>query len=177
MLAPLRLCDGAALAFDIPQAEAHAHGALRRIGWLNLALGCFVDRTRLVEGSVGRWVQFRNHHVNGDAYGGLIGNAVGFARYLQALWVGDILLPAARDSLFDAVPAPGPPRSLGWFMGRLGEEPWFAHAGGGAGYYCEIRVYPRTRNASVVMLNRAGIRDEHLLDRLDHFFVTRRHRT
>ena len=177
LLRPLRLRDGESLAFDIPRPQVHARGTLQRLGLLNLVLGFFIDRNHLVEGNVGRWVQFRSLNVNGDAYGGLIGNAQGFARYLQAVLSGeDILSPTTRAMLFTAASAPGPARSLGWFMGRLDDELWFAHAGGGAGYYCEVRVYPRVGRASVVMLNRTGVRDAHILDRLDRPFLARSHR-
>jgi CubicO group peptidase (beta-lactamase class C family) len=144
---------------------------------LNLVLGFFIDRSRLVEGNAGRWVQFRGFNVDGDAYGGLIGNAQGFTRYLQALLSGEhILSHESRAMLFTAASAPGPARSLGWFMGRLDDELWFAHAGGGAGYYCEVHIYPRVGRASVVMLNRTGIRDAHILDSLDRPFLARSHR-
>ena len=172
LIAPLRLCNGETLAFDIPKRATHARGTLKRFGWLNAVAGFVIDRDRLVDDTAGRWVQFRNHHVNGDAYGGLIGNAHGLARYVQALLArDDFLSPVSRALLFTTQPAPGPARSLGWFMGRLDDEPWCAHPGGGAGYYSEVRVYPRVGRASVVMFNRAGIRDEHILDRLDRFLV------
>jgi CubicO group peptidase (beta-lactamase class C family) len=172
LIAPLRLGDGETLEFDIANPQTHARGALRRYGWLNAVLGFVVDRDRLVDATAGRWVRFRNHHVNGDAYGGLIGNARGLVRYLQALLVrDDFLSPISRALLFTTQPGPGPARSLGWFVGRLGDEPWCAHPGGGAGYYSEVRVYPRLGRASVVMFNRAGIRDEHILDRLDRLLI------
>jgi hypothetical protein len=77
-----------------------------------------------------------------------------------------------RSALFFTTqPAPGPARSLGWFAGRLGDAPWYAHAGGGAGYCCELRVYPGLDCASVVMFNRTGIRDEQVLDRLDRYLA------
>ena len=161
LIAPLRLGDGETLGFDIPEPASHARGTLRRYGWLNAVLRFLIDRDRLVDTTAGRWVQFRNHHLNGDAYGGLIANTHGLARYAQAMLSrGKLLSPTGRAMLFTTQPAPGPARSLGWFAGRLGDEPWYAHAGGGAGYYCELRVYPRLARASVVMSNRTGIRDK-----------------
>ena len=174
MLAPLHLRDGAVIAFDMPRPDAHAHGMLHRFGWLNLVLGVVLDRGRLIEGSAGRWVQFRDHHINGDAYGGLIGNALGFTRFLQALLTDEILAAGSRAALFKNESAPGPTRSLGGFTGQLGQADWFARAGGGAGYYSEIRVYPQLSRASVLMLNRPGIRDERLLDRLDRHLIEQR---
>lgn len=172
LIAPLGLGDGETLAFDIPRPATHARGTLRRFGWINAVLRFLIDRDRLVDIAAGRWVQLHNHHVNGDAYGGLIGNARGLARYAQALLsCGNLLSTPSRALLFTTQPAPGPARSLGWFAGRLDDEPWYAHAGGGAGYYSEVRVYPRLDRASVVMFNRTGIRDEHILDRLDRFLL------
>lgn len=95
-----------------------------------------------------------------------MGNAFGFTRFLQALLTDEILAPASRAALFNTASAPGPARSLGGFTGRIGQVDWVAYSGGGAGCYGEIRVYPSLHKASVVMLNRAGIRDERLLDRL-----------
>ena len=172
MIASLGLQNGETLAFAIPDAREHACPTMGRFSVLNLLLGVFLDRGRLVEEMKGPWVLLRKHNVNGDAYGGLIGNAGGFARYLQALLgTGDFLASNSRSLMFSASRAPGPPRGLGWFMGRLGNEPWFAHAGGGAGYYCELRVYPKIHRASVVMFNRTGIRDECILNGLDRFLV------
>jgi D-alanyl-D-alanine carboxypeptidase len=176
LIAPLRRRAGETLAFDVPQPAAHARGTLERYGWLNAVLGFVIDRDRLVDSTAGRWVQFRNHHVNGDAYGGLIANAHGLVRYAQALLArDDFLSSASRALLFVPQPGPGPSRSLGWFMGTLGDEPWCAHAGGGAGYYGELRIYPRIGRVSAVMFNRTGIRDEHILDRLDRLLVAGRH--
>jgi D-alanyl-D-alanine carboxypeptidase len=62
-------------------------------------------------------------------------------------------------------------RSAGWFVGNLNGETYYAHAGGAAGYYCEIRIYPRIARANVVMFNRTRIRDGRILDRIDSFFI------
>ncbi|MCP4978180.1 MAG: beta-lactamase family protein, partial [Maribacter sp.] len=48
---------------------------------------------------------------------------------------------------------------------------YFTHAGGGGGYYCEIRIYPENGKGSVIMFNRTGIRDERFLDNLDNYFI------
>jgi CubicO group peptidase (beta-lactamase class C family) len=127
--------------------------------------------------STGRWVEIRHHYANGAAYGGLIANALGLARYLQALLEpGDWLTPSTHALLFAAVRTSAGVelrRSLGWFRGAVAGQRYFAHAGGGAGYYCEARLYPEAKRASVVMLNRAGIADERILDSLDRAHLRR----
>ena len=178
LIRPLRLREGETLAFTIDQPRGHARGTIERWSLLNLVLGLFIDRDRFVDARSGRWLQLRNLYVNGAAYGGLIGNARGFARYLQALLGRDDYLSAqSRALLF--TPTLGPegnelPRSVGWFTGQLNGEAYYTHAGGAAGYYCELRICPRIGRASVVMFNRTGIRDERALDAIDTLFVADR---
>lgn len=171
LIGPLKLRNGESLAFTIPQPDLHARGYIERWSWLNAALGFFIDRDRFLDAKSGRWLQFRNFYANGAAYGGLVGNARGFARYLQALLKPNgVLTPASRALLFaPAHTRDGAvlPNSLGWYIGTLQGETYYAHSGGAAGYYCEIRLYPRLNRASVVMLNRTAISSLHLLDRID----------
>jgi CubicO group peptidase (beta-lactamase class C family) len=175
LIQPLGLQDGETLAFTIARPQAHARGTLKRWGLLDLAFGLFLSRDRFIAARCGAWLQLRDLYVNGAAYGGLIGNARGFARYLQGLLGrGDYLGAANRALLLS--PARGRSgrelgRSLGWPIGRLEGQAYFAHAGGAAGYYCEIRIYAQIGRASVVMFNRSGIRDEHFLDGIDRFFI------
>jgi CubicO group peptidase (beta-lactamase class C family) len=178
LIRPLSLSNGEVMAFSIDQPAMHARGYLVRWSPMNLALGFFIDRKRYVDARSGRWIQLRHHYVNGAAYGGLIGNTRGLSRYLQALLASDnYLSPQTRALLFSPAhtrDGHALARSLGWFTGRLGDEPYFAHAGGGAGYYCELRLYPRSARASVVTMNRAALRDERYLDRVDRFFLANR---
>ena len=175
LIRPLALAGDAVLGFEIPTPARHAAGHVRRWGILDLALGSFLQRRKFVTRSVGRWVEIRHHYANGAAYGGLIANAAGLGRYLQALLKpSDWLRPAAYELLFAPVRlATGVAlgRSLGWFRGTLGRHGYFAHAGGGAGYYCEARLYPDLARASLVMLNRAGVSDTRLLDSLDRYLL------
>jgi len=60
---------------------------------------------------------------------------------------------------------------LSWFCGKLNGKQFFAHAGGGGGYYCEIRQYPDIGKGSVIMFNPTGFRDEHFLNSIDQYFI------
>jgi len=168
---PLQVGDDEQLSFAIARPDRHARGHLRRYGLLNLMLGLLVDRSAIVEGGDRHWVRLRLHHVDGSAYGGLMANARGLARFGQAV-LGSLpgLVPAVRQQLLTVVPGPGPQRSLGWFCGRTGRHQWFAHAGGGLGAYCELRVYPECAAVSVLMTNGPGLSDAHCLDELDSWW-------
>lgn len=156
------------LGFSITDAQIHARGHLRRRGLLDLALGLIADRRLWVERVGEPWVQLRLHHVHGSAYGGLIANARGLARFGQAiLGFGDALSPEVRRDTLNVVPGHGPTRSLAWFVGALGRHEWRAHAGGGLGGYGELRIYPAAGAVSVLLTNGPGLRDARCLDHID----------
>lgn len=54
---------------------------------------------------------------------------------------------------------------------ELNGNRYFAHAGGGGGYYCEIRIYPDIKKGSVIFFNRTGMSDERFLDKTDKFLI------
>lgn len=168
VLDPLGAAAGDCLGFTIGKPDEHAHGHLRRRGWMDLTLGLLAGDRSLVLGIAGRHVVLAPHQVNGSAYGGLIANARGLARFGQAvLGTGVGFSPWMRRELIEEAPGPGPRRSLGFFAGRLASHDWFAHAGGGLGGYSELRLYPSLGAVSVLMTNGPGFVDARLLDTLD----------
>jgi D-alanyl-D-alanine carboxypeptidase len=172
VLAPLALRPVEALGFAIADPARHARGHLRRLSILNLLLGLLVERRQIVDGSRGGWVRLRLHHVHGSAYGGLMANARGLAAFGQAVLGQRAGLSAGvRDQLLRVAPGPGPRRSLAWFAGSLASQAWLAHAGGGIGYYGELRLYPALGAVSVLLLNRPGLRDAQLLDGIDRPWI------
>ncbi len=157
--------------------EAHqATGYHRRNSLSYLLLGIFLDTSKYMEPSTDRWRAFRPYYVNGAAYGGLIGTADGLARYVQALLDPEsgVLSEASRQVLFSENILHSGRRSgmaLSWFGGELDGHIYYAHAGGGGGYYAEVRIYPELRRGSVILFNRSGMSDERFLDRVDHQLI------
>lgn len=150
----------------------HARGYHKRMSLSYPILGFLMDRARSFEGREGAWEMFRPYHMNGAAYGGLIGSAAGFARFLQAL-LDDrqaLLTSASMAQLFTEhrlVNGKPSGMALAWFTGRLDGERYLHHAGGGGGYYAELRLYPRLKRASVLLFNRTGMSNVNFLDRVD----------
>ncbi|MBL8019639.1 MAG: hypothetical protein JNM27_08255 [Leptospirales bacterium] len=168
----LDMKPGEVLTFQYPNKSTHATGYLKRFSLLNLALGWLIDRDRLIAGQAEGWVYFQPYYVNGTAYGGLFANGPGLNRYLQALvdpagpfiQYANEISASGKDTRIGRV-------SLGWYKGLLNGNTYFAHAGGGGGFYCEIRFYPEIKQTSVIMTNRTGVSNESLLDEIDlpHF--------
>jgi D-alanyl-D-alanine carboxypeptidase len=63
--------------------------------------------------------------------------------------------------------------ALSWHLGHLDGHHYAAHAGGGGGFYAEIRVYPELGRGSVLLFNRSGFSDARFLDRVDRHMLGR----
>jgi len=175
LIKPIGLSNGQVISYAIDNPENHATGYVRRWNWLNLLVGMFIDRDVYLGKATNGWVPFNNILLNGKAYGGLVGNAPGFARYLQAMLRQEG--PFTKEML-DAMWTTGktsngePTRGgLAWFHGTLNGQRYYFHAGGGGGYYCEIRIYPDARRASVIMTNNSGVSEQNYLDKFDQFLL------
>lgn len=167
--------DPSELGFSI-KGTNQAVGYQKRWSFGSLLLGFFIDKPKFMESPQGAWRPFRRYYVNGTPYGGLVGSVDGFARYAQALLSpgSPLLSEQSRRSMFqENILADGSPSGMGlsWFTGALDGHRYYAHAGGGGGYYLELRIYPELRRGSVVAFNRTGMRDERFLNRLDQYVL------
>jgi D-alanyl-D-alanine carboxypeptidase len=176
ILIPLSI-KPAELDFVIPESGLHAKGYLRRFSFLNAILGWFMNKPRYLNQTEGKWKSFSDFYVNGASYGGLIGTTGAFATYIQDLLQPDgalindefkkVLFTENRTSAGKATDM-----CMAWFKGRLNGEQYYAHAGGGGGYYCEVRIYPARGMGSVIMFNRTGMTDERFLDKVDKYILS-----
>lgn len=158
------------LGFAIPEGR-HATGYTRRWSALGLMIALMRDAPRL-RSNERAWIRYRPFHLDGAAYGGLKGNARGWAPLLSAIARADprLLAPRSYERWFEPQPlASGKPsgHALAWFTGTLRGHEFRCHAGGGPGYGAEIRVYPALGAASMLVTNTTIVRDLRLLDRLD----------
>jgi D-alanyl-D-alanine carboxypeptidase len=174
ILAPLGLSP-AELGFHMDPAR-HARGYHRGRTLSGLALRFLLDTEKYMAAGGGRWRAFHPYYVNGVAYGGIMGTADGFARYAQGLLdpSSGLLSVESRDLLFtENLLDSGRPSgmSMAWFTGELDGHTYRAHAGGGGGYYAELRIYPDLGRGSVILFNRSGMTDQRVLDRIDRHLL------
>lgn len=168
----------AELGFTLDPAR-HATGYHRRRSFSRLLLPLLMDTRTYLKPTQSGWQPFEPFYVNGAAYGGLVGTADGFTRYLQALLdpASGLITDASRRVLFTDNVLSGGERSgmaLSWHLGDLDGHRYAAHAGGGGGFYAEIRVYPELQRGSVLLFNRSGFSDARFLDRVDRHMLARR---
>jgi len=166
------------LGFEIHDINNHAKGYQKKLSLMNLVLGFFIDKSKYMEKAEGSWKPFRNYYVNGAPYGGLIGTMDAFVRYIQELLKTDstILSDHQRKLMFTENFTSDNKASgmcLSWYTGELNGNRYFAHAGGGGGYYCEIRLYPGRGIGSVIFFNRTGVSDERFLNKVDRYYFER----
>jgi len=168
---------GQPLDFLVHDDSGYARGYQKRFTAMNLILGFFIDRKKFISASSNPgWVKFNKYYVSGRAYGGLIANAYALTKFLRELFRpgSPLLAEEWKEVLFEKQITHGGKEvqmTLGWFTGSLSGVDYFAHAGAGGGYYCEMRMYPLKKMATAIMFNRTGIRDERFLDKTDRYFM------
>lgn len=165
------------LNFQI-QPSSHAVGYHKWWSFSNAIFGFLIDKEKFMGKREGKWKPFKYFYNNGIAYGGMFGTASGLIKYAQNLLQPNSILinDSYKEMLFAETTAMNKPTgmSLSWFTGSLKGNRYLSHAGGGGGYYVELRVYPELGVGSVIMYNRSGMTDERFLDKADAFFITER---
>jgi CubicO group peptidase (beta-lactamase class C family) len=160
------------LGFEIYDYTNHAKGYHKRYSFSNLVLGILIDKSKFMDKAESKWKPFKPFYVNGISYGGLIGTPDSFVKYIQGLLKQDsqLITNDFKNLLFTenyTVNNKPTGMCLSWFKGQLNGKTYFTHAGGGGGYYCEIRIYPDLGLGSLVFFNRTGMSDQRFLDRID----------
>jgi len=174
LLAPLGLSPHE-LAFLISDFSNHAKGYLGKYSIMNLVKGLITDNNAWGDYE-GNWLRVKNLYVNGPAFGGLVGNARAFIRFLQdQLGEGSALLGPASKKLFytEQTIRPGGTIDMtpGWHIGNLKGTRYFFKEGGGGGFHSEMRIYPTQQLASVIMVNSTEFNSNESLSKLDETFL------
>ena len=164
------------LDFTITNTKQHAKGYHKKYSFSNAILGFMIDKSKFVDTTKEKWNSFKDIYVNGASYGGLIGTSDAFVKYIQELLKPNCKLLSVeyKKMLFTENSTNNGKLTkmcLAWFSGQLDGIQYFTHAGGGGGYYCEIRIYPDKGIGSVIMFNRTGMKDERFLDKLDKYVL------
>jgi D-alanyl-D-alanine carboxypeptidase len=169
ILRPLGVQDE--LGYAAAGATAVASGYLEKYSLINAIKGWLIDR-ELVGRYSGPWLHIREHYLNGPAFGGLVGSADSFGRFLQdqlrerSSVLGDVAKrlfyeqQRTRDGRIIAM-------TLGWHVGARGRQRVYFKEGGGGGFHSLMRLYPERGIGTVVIANATRIHVHALLDRMD----------
>ena len=174
VLAPLGITPRE-LGYTIPDAARHATGYLKKYSLMNLAKRLLIDREFIGEYE-GPWLSIVSHYPNGPAFGGLVGTARGFGKFLQdELRPHSVLFDdTTRALLFEpqrTTDGATIAMTLAWHVGELDGVRFFYKEGGGGGFHHMMRVYPGSGIATVVMSNATGFDARGCLDTVDRAFL------
>jgi CubicO group peptidase (beta-lactamase class C family) len=175
IFSPLGIAESE-MNFAIAGSAQHAKGYLKKWSLMNLVKG-FVTDSRFFGKDEKGWLEVLPHYVNGPAFGGIVGTARGFGKFLQdQLRASSVLLrPETKNLLYlqqqsnDGKPVE---MTLGWHTGVLNGVRYCYKEGGGAGYHGEMRIYPSMGIASVILANSTGFNSRSSLSRLDELFLS-----
>lgn len=161
--------------FLIPDESRHAQGYLAKYSLMNLVKGFVID-SKFLGNYEGNWLRLKSHYLNGPAFGGLIGTARGFSRFLQdQLRTESALFGLETKRLLAAQQTDGADRpiqmTLGWHIGETDGAVYFFKEGGGGGFHSEMRIYPTKGIASIVLANSTEFNSTKFLNRVDRAFV------
>ena len=167
VLATLGIAPGE-LGYSVTDPSVHASGYLEKYSFMNLVKSWLIDRALIGE-YAGPWLEIRGHYLNGPAFGGLVGSARGFGRFLQdQLRPHSALFSDATRELFltPQQTSNGRPLAMtpGWHVGSAGGERYFYKEGGGGGFHSMMRLYPASGTASVVIANATAFNVRGVMD-------------
>ena len=161
--------------YVIPDSLNHAKGYLAKYSFYNL-IKVFVIDTDLLGDYEENWLHIKNIYLNGPAFGGLIGSAMAFSKFLQdQLKNKSVLLNQETKKLLytqqETNDGENIEMTLGWHIGEFEEVLYYFKEGGGAGYHCEMRVYPDQGVATVIIVNKTSFNSKKYLNFLDFEFI------
>ena len=121
-------------------------------------------------------MHIKNVYLNGPSFGGAIGTAGAFSKILEDLLSTESMLLEQRTKqlLYQQQMLNSGTEidmTLGWHMAELDGTNYYYKEGGGAGFHCEMRIYPKKGLASVIMSNRTSFNSRKILSELDIRFV------
>jgi D-alanyl-D-alanine carboxypeptidase len=155
---PLNISESE-LDTEIHDPKLYARGHVARYSLFTFVFWLLIP-SRLWDKSAGNWARFKALYMNGPPYGGVVGTASGYAKFLQDMLKQEPTLfsPETKALFFkDQHDSSGTlmPTTLGWHRGKLGDQIYYTKPGGGPGYHSNIRIYPEAGIASIYLCNKA----------------------
>ncbi|HZD53533.1 MAG TPA: serine hydrolase domain-containing protein [Woeseiaceae bacterium] len=159
------------MEFVVSDPERQANGYVAKYSLTNLLKGFLIDG-RFWDAYDGNWLRLNPLYVDGAAFGGLIGTARGFGRFLQDLLrPASVLLSPAAQRIMETRQTQDTgkpiPTTLGWHVGKSSNAFYLFKQGGGGGFQSEMRLYRARGIATVLMANATDFRAGRLLNRVD----------
>lgn len=180
ILKPLMIQNDQA-SFTFNTFSSESRGYVRKYSIFNAIASIMLEGfTSQIQG---HWKTYTEHwYFNYPAHGGLIINAPSVSLFLRdQLGARSKLISQAQKKEFYRIQKPAkssPMRStniaLAWFVNRDAKEMYYFHEGSAFGYVTEMRIYPESGIASVLLVNATKIPHKNLMDMIDGQFQNKR---
>lgn len=164
------------ISFTIVDSKKHAKGYVKKWSLMHFMGQFFIDKAIFGQSEKG-WTHIRNVYLNGPSYGGVIWSAKAISRVLQDLLskhpklLGskyiELLHSQQKTSSGSLINM-----TLGWHLSNLHNEQFYYKEGGGAGFRSEMRLYPQSGIASIIITNKTSFDSTDTLNDLDIHFLT-----
>lgn len=169
---------GEEMGFVLPPPPYRSKGYLARWSWMNFLKRFLIHDEIIGRYEEGGWLHIRGHYVNGSAYGGIVGTAGGFAKFLRdQLCAQSVLFSAKTKQMFfrqqNTTSGRTVPMTPGWHVGELNGERCYFKEGGGGGFHAEMRIYADRKIATVGMTNETSSNIKDAMNSLDPKFLHR----
>ena len=160
--------------YEMASHQNTAKGYLAKYHIFNLIKG-WITEDYMWSGYEGSWLAASDLYQDGEGLGGLITTASSIGLFLkdQLQERSQIINKETKTHLYQQqtnTQGKMLPMTLGWHVGDADGIEYFFKEGMGAGYHCEMRVYPSQGIASVVIVNRMMFKTKKNLDVMDREF-------
>lgn len=165
------------IGFTIGNLSNHSKAYLKKWSFFNF-IGPFIMDRSLFGKYEKEWRRIHLVYPNGPSFGGALGTAKAFSFILQDLLSDNskLLRPETKQLLYLQQELKSGDKinmTLGWHIGKSGNTKYYFKEGGGAGFCAEMRVYPESGIATVLILNRTTFKFTKDMSRLDAYFVNK----
>ncbi|WP_169736079.1 serine hydrolase domain-containing protein [Crocinitomix catalasitica] len=134
-----------------------AKGYQKRRTLTHWAYSVMVDKDKYYAHKSKDWQGYKDLYMRGLGFGGGIANARAVAALMQNLMNHGILEASTLEETFKRQiynSNKTSKQTLGWWHAEVDSRQSFYHPGGGGGYSCEVRIYPKKGQVRVMMMNK-----------------------
>jgi CubicO group peptidase (beta-lactamase class C family) len=129
----------------------------RRYSLINNFLVLFLKGSTTQEEGVWKSIN-RPFYFNHPSHGGIVASASEYAKIFMSLMRDDnsVLLSSdwIKKMFSKQVSYKDKNMAISWFMGEMNNVPYYFHQGSGIGYIAEVRIYPKEKFGSILLMNR-----------------------
>ena len=118
----------------------------------------------------------RPFYFNHPSHGGIVASASEYAKIYMSLMRVDNSVLLSSDSInkmfSKQINYKDKSMAISWFMGEMNDVQYFYHQGSGIGYIAEVRLYPKEKFGSILLMNSSDYSSLSKLNVLDGEFVS-----